>query len=298
MDINEFLNNPENTYYGHGIGLSTKETIESIFNYGLKCKDNKLFWTSIELGSGTKIDDECKGMLKNWPHKKSEIVIIVSLPKKYLIYPNSHFGTDANKEIAYYYMPNITRELLKKYPQLSHTSFVMPEFVAGYYDSINDNFVSNPKYYEKLSDDEQFALFEQVKLNYFNAISSYVDIEDYKELMSNIPSWDFALTDKEVAKFKRKKEETELLAQISPEILNKQLNLPNGRKISAYQYIQAFVLPYIPTSGFITLNNGTKIPILHFIIECIIFDCQERYNGDFVKYLHENVQMTIDLPKR
>ena len=95
----------------------------------------------------------------------------------------------------------------------------------------------------------------------------------------------------EVAIFKRHKEEQDLLAQISPEVLDKKLMLPTGNEISARQYIQTLVLPYIPTSGFITLSNGSQIPVLHFILECVIYDCQNRYNGDFAKYLQDNVQM-------
>ena len=34
-----------------------------------------------------------------------------------------------------------------------------------------------------------------------------------------------------------------------------------------------------------------KISVRHFIMECVIYDCQERYNGDFAKYMQENVRI-------
>lgn len=75
---------------------------------------------------------------------------------------------------------------------------------------------------------------------------------------------------------------------INPELMKKRLKLPNGVEISARQYIQEVVYPYLPSDGIVVLNNGVELSIKQFIEECVIFECQEKYNGDFEKYITEN----------
>lgn len=287
MDFNNILNNPNNIYFGHGTGTEENLVVESIMNNGLRCSHGSLYYTSEVLGIGSQIQENEQEKLRNWPHKESKIVVIVSLPLQYKIIDIAGSGTYNQGDAAYYYTPN---EEVRKAHSLTNSPYVMPEFIIGYYDSRVDSFTPNSRYYENLSQDEQARLFNQVKENYFNIVDEGWGIEQYKEIAQEL-GWSFGLTDAEVAKFKRHKEEQDLLAQISPEVLDKKLMLPTGNEISARQYIQTLVLPYIPTSGFITLNNGSQIPVLHFILECVIYDCQNRYNGDFAKYLQDNVQM-------
>ena len=97
--------------------------------------------------------------------------------------------------------------------------------------------------------------------------------------------------DDELAKFKKQREQKQLLSEISPELLNRKMKLPNGEEIAAEKYLKEIVLPYIPTNGLITLNNGNEIPVSHFLMECVIFDCQQKYNGDFAKYMKECVKL-------
>ena len=80
-----------------------------------------------------------------------------------------------------------------------------------------------------------------------------------------------------------------MFSKIEDDLLNRELSMPDGSKISAYKYIKEVVLPFMPICEYIVLKNGNKLPFSHFIIECIIYDCQERFNGDFSKYLEENV---------
>ena len=284
MDINSVLNNKNNIYYGHGTGMEDETTINSIMNNGLRCSHNYLYFTSVPLGIGGEIGEEEIQMLKSWPHKDSKVVVIVSLPLKYKILDAA--GTYNMGESAYYYIPN--EELRKKYP-LTNSNYVMPEFIMGYYDARIDSFIENPKYYENMKEEDQKVLFEQVKENYFDVIDNGWDIEEYKEVCKEI-GMEFSLTDEEVYKFKRKKEERLLLEQFDKDILEKELLLPNGDKIRTKEYLKELVLPYIPLTGTITLNNGSSIPVTHFILECVIYDCQERYNGDFARYLIENVE--------
>ena len=166
----------------------------------------------------------------------------------------------------------------------------MPEFIVGYYDARNDSFIQNPRYYENLQEHEQNELFNQVKENYFNIINDSWGIEEYKEVLKNL-GWRFGLTEEELKNFQQKKKEFELLSQIPSDLLNRNLKLPNGKQISAKEYIQKIVFSFLPINDYVYLANGVKFPFSHFIMECVMYDCQERYNGDFAKYIQENVRI-------
>lgn len=285
MEINKLLNNTQNMYFGHGIEIEDSEVIQSIMNNGLRCSHGSLYFTSVALGIGSQIPESEQEMLKNWPHKDSKIIVIVSLPLQYKIIELVGTATYNQGDAAYYYIPDeITREKFS----LTNSPYVMPEFIVGYYDARNDSFTSNPRYYENLQEHEQSNLFNKVKENYFNIIDNSWGIEEYKGVIKEL-EWSFGLTEEELKKFQRRKEELKLVSQIPSELLNRNLKLPNGESIPARRYIEEIVIPYLPINDYVYLTNGTKIPISHFIMECVIFDCQERYNGDFAKYIQENV---------
>ena len=68
---------------------------------------------------------------------------------------------------------------------------------------------------------------------------------------------------------------------IRPELLQQKIELPNGARILARQYIQEVVAPHIPSSGkFILKSNGREISATQFIEEAVMFVGQENYNGD------------------
>lgn len=200
VDINTVLSNSKNIYYGHGTGTDDKMIIALIMNNGLRCSHGSLYYTSEILGIGSQIGSETKEMLKNWAHKNSKIIIIVSLPMKYRILDNAGIGTFNLGDAAYYYLPDSDKQ--SKYG-LTNSSYVMPEFVIGYYDANNDEFTFNRKYYEFLSEDEQLALFNKVKQNYFSIIEDSCGIDLYKEIMEELKDsgWRFALTDDELLFF-------------------------------------------------------------------------------------------------
>ncbi len=81
-----------------------------------------------------------------------------------------------------------------------------------------------------------------------------------------------------------------ILKLINPNLLNEKMKLPNGAIISARQYIQEIVFPSLPENGIIMLKNGEFQTAVQFIEECVMFDCQRNYNGDFVKYLYDNTR--------
>lgn len=285
MEINKLLNNNQNMYFGHGTGVEDSEVIRSIMNNGLRCSHGSLYFTSVALGIGSQIPASEQELLKNWLHKDSKIIVIVSLPLQYKIIDLVGTPTYNQADAAYYYIPD---ENTRKKFSLTNSPYVMPEFIVGYYDARNDSFTSNSRYYENLHENEQSKLFDKVKENYFNIIDNGWGIEAYKDVIKEL-GWKFGLTEEEVKKFQRRKEEFELISQIPSELLNRTLKLPNGELIPARQYIEEIVIPYLPINEYVCLINGAKIPISHFIMECVIFDCQERYNGDFDKYMQENV---------
>lgn len=286
MDINQILNNEENIYLGHGTKIEDDYIINSIMENGLRCSHGALYFTTVLLGKGC-IEDESIDLLKKWPHCDSKIVMIISIPNKYKILDVMGSGTYNKGDAAFYYIPN--PEQRNQYG-LTESPYLMPEFVAGYYDARNDTFTSNPKYYENLSKEQQDILFTQVKENYFNVVSQGWNIEEYKEIITDI-GWEFPLSDDEIKSFDNKNKSNAVLAKISPELLSKNLKLPNGEQIRAEKYIQEIVLPFFNNFEYIILSNGVKIPFSHFIMECVIFDCQDRYDGDFSAYVQDNVDV-------
>lgn len=81
-----------------------------------------------------------------------------------------------------------------------------------------------------------------------------------------------------------------IIDTLNPELMKKRMKLPNGAEISAKQYIQEIVYPQLPASGFVILDNGSPLSNKQFIEEGVIFECQEKYNGNFPKYLSERTR--------
>ena len=285
MEIND-LNNQENIYLGHGTKVESEEIIQSIMNNGIRCSHGALYFTTAGLGKGC-IEEEGKELLKKWPHCDSKIVMIVSIPNKFRILDVMGTGTYGKGDAAFYYTPSL--EQREQY-NLTDSPYLMPEFVAGYYDARNDSFTSNPKYYENLSKNEQETLFNQLKENYYNVVTSGWDINEYQEIMSDL-GWEFPLSNTDINNFDTKNKGNEVLATIPSDLLNKNINLPNGSRVTAEKYIQEIVLPFFKNYDYIFLSNGVKIPFSHFLMECVIFDCQERYDGDFSAYVQDNVDI-------
>ena len=285
MEINKILNNTQNMYFGHGTRTEDSKVIQSIMKYGLRCSHGSLYFTSIALGIGSQIAESEQEMFKKWPHNDSKIIVIVSLPLQYKIIDLVGTATYNQGDAAFYYIPD---EVTRKNFSLTNSPYVMPEFIVGYYDTRNDSFTSNPIYYENLQEHEQSNLLNKVKENYFNIIDSSWGIEEYKDAIKEL-GWDFGLTEEELKNFQRRKQELNLMSQLPSELLNRNLKLPNGESMPARRYIEEIVMPYLPITDYVYLTSGTKIPISHFIMECVVYDCQERYNGDFAKYIQENV---------
>lgn len=287
MNINDYLNNPENCYYGHGTGTENQKIINSIIKNGLRCSHGSLYFTSVSFGFGKEITDETKKKMKNWPHKESKIIIVVSLPYKYNIIESADIGTYHKENAAFYYIPD---EETRQSEKLTNSFYIMPEFIVGYYDARTDSFIKNDNYYEQLSHDKQEELFKKVKQNYFDIIDEGCGIDYYQECLKSI-NRDIPLTEDEVKYFKKNKLENKLFSQIGSSAKNIKIKLLNGNEIPLKKYLEEVVFPFIPLDGYIVLKNGNKLPVIHFILECVLYDCQERYYGDFALYLKENVDL-------
>ena len=82
----------------------------------------------------------------------------------------------------------------------------------------------------------------------------------------------------------------DIVEMLNPEVLKQKIELPNGTKISARQYIQEIVAPHIPSNGTYILNNGSQISVKQYIEEFILGEGQEKYKGDISKLLSENTR--------
>ena len=288
VNVNEVLSNKENIYFGHGTGVHGDLLIDSIMLNGLRCSHGSLYNTSIPLGVGGFIPKETIDLLDSWPHLESKIIVIVSYPYKYKIIDTVGLRTYNQGDAAIYYIPS--EENQAKY-NLTNSPYVMPEFVMGYYDNNNKTFINNLKYYEHLPIEEQRILFDKVKENYFNILDNACGIDLYRNLLKNNKDikYYFPFTDEEVNDFKRKKNESVILSNIDNKLLNKMVKSQNGREITFYEYLTKVVFPLFPPKDKVTLINGNTIPYTHFVIECVLYECQEKYNGDFISYINENV---------
>ncbi len=80
---------------------------------------------------------------------------------------------------------------------------------------------------------------------------------------------------------------------INPALMERKMKLPNGAEIPAKQYIQEVVYPQLPKNGVVILDNGAVLPVKQFIEEGVMFECQEKYNGNFPKYMAERTRNNL-----
>lgn len=80
---------------------------------------------------------------------------------------------------------------------------------------------------------------------------------------------------------------------INPALMERKMKLPNGAEISARQYIQEIVCQQLPKNGIVILDNGAVLPVKQFIEEGVMFECQEKYNGDFPRYMAERTRNNL-----
>lgn len=180
--MKEKLSNSQNRYYGHGIGIYDENVVKSIFSNGLRCSHEQLYFTTVELGTGSPtLFEETQDMLNNWEHKGSKQIIIASLPNKYQLMDISGTGLYGKGQSAFY--NNITAEEATNL-NIAPGYYLKPEFIMGMYDTNTKSFLSNPKYYENLNKSQQDNLFNEVKKQYINLIKdSGFTFAEYSEIL-------------------------------------------------------------------------------------------------------------------
>lgn len=82
----------------------------------------------------------------------------------------------------------------------------------------------------------------------------------------------------------------EIVKILKPELLKQKIELPNGTKIPARQYIQEMVAPHIPSNGTYILNDGSQVSAKQYIEEFILGEGQKKYKGNISKLLSENTR--------
>ncbi len=127
---------------GHGTGRSGNSTkvVNSIFNNGLRTKDNSLYYTTIVLSTPTpelkqqysemEIPEptisELKNQLNNWQHQESKKVIIARIPTKYINQMGDQSDRDGEMYGAFY-----TQQI---HEDGKLTNYLNPKFIIGCFD--------------------------------------------------------------------------------------------------------------------------------------------------------------------
>lgn len=108
-----------------------------------------------------------------------------------------------------------------------------------------------------------------------------LDVQDNKQSIRGK-----TIEDKEKRNIKKTPSKVEKIGSIrivdylNPSLMKRMMQLPNGVKIPATQYIQEVVAPHIPASGRFIMKNGAEISAKQFIEKRIMSEGQELYNGD------------------
>ncbi len=220
-DISSSFNNTGNVYYGHGIGADSQEVIDSIFENGLRCSHEQLYFTTIALGEGSdRLFEKTEETMNNWKHKDSKQIIIASLPKEYhLLAPMGTVLYGKGQAAFYNYFSQDEASKLG----IASGYYLKPEFVSGVYDANTHSFTSNEKYYENLPSQEQKKIFEEVKRQYIDLLKGGPwTLEEYAEILKRTSGTQIPLTpeeiataDKEVFEAKKLEEQLQRIAEKS-----------------------------------------------------------------------------------
>jgi len=184
--MNELLNNSQNCYHGHGMNGDNIK-IDSIFDKGLRCSHNTMYFTTDPLGIGGDIDFE---KMNNWPFLKADYMIVIATPINFNIVESSNLYTHEKGFDAFCYD-------YEGDEYSSNGKYVLPELIVGCYNVKEKTFKKNNKYYELLPEEEQKKVFDIIKKNYANIIEDSCGLDYYREIIKNLPGWEFPLTEEE-----------------------------------------------------------------------------------------------------
>lgn len=180
-DISNILNEDGYFCLGHGTGRSgDKEGIvKSIFENGLRTKDNSLYYTSV--GLDTSNIEKLETKLNSWEHCESKNIIIIRIPIKYINVLGDTSDLDGKRYGAF---------MIRKQEGNKIIYYVNPKFIVGYYDVNVHEFKMNDKFEKNLSRDSIETLEKQyrealektkAKLERLNAIMEFGSSKNQKE---------------------------------------------------------------------------------------------------------------------
>lgn len=244
-DIEKKFANQANQYYAHGIGVYDEKVIKSIFENGLRCSHNELYWTVLEFGKGSDtLFKEKEELMNNWEHKGSKHIIIASLPEIFHLLDVKGTPLFQKRHAAFY--NHISQEKANELG-IAPGLYLKPEFIMGMYDANKKDFIVNDRYYENLPEQEQKRVLEEMKQQYIETIENTGwTLEEYKQILDDI-DMEFPLTQEKISNAGKEAEQ-----QID------MVELPNGVKIPEKQYEQEYTTE--ERTDMVELPNGIKIP--------------------------------------
>ena len=122
---------------GHGTGRSSNEVVDSIFDSGLRTKDNSLYYTTIvlstptpelrqqyaEMGIQEPTIDGLKNQFNNWEHQESQKIIIARIPTEYINQMGDRSDRDGEMYGAFYTQ--------RTQPDGKVTNYLDSKFIVG-----------------------------------------------------------------------------------------------------------------------------------------------------------------------
>lgn len=192
--------------YGHGTGRTgnSDEVVDSIFNKGLRTKDNSMYFTTIglstptpelieqykELGLPEPSIENLKKQFNNWQHQNSKKIIIARIPTEYINQMGDRSDGDGEMFGAFY--------IQEMQENGKSTNYLNPKFIVGCFDvekqavRLNKNFerTLSPETIEKLKAGYKIAL-EKTKAR-IDSSSLYVNpnpnIQEEQSVVQSQPS--------------------------------------------------------------------------------------------------------------
>lgn len=154
-DLDDILNEDGYFCLGHGTGRigNSDEVVNSIFNNGLKTKDNSLYYTTI--GLDTSNLEALNIKLETWPHQNSQKIILIRIPIKYINLFGDSADLDGERYGAFY---NEKRSQNGKV-----TYYLEPKYIIGCYDAQKKLVLLNKKFEKDLNNETLHILESKYK---------------------------------------------------------------------------------------------------------------------------------------
>lgn len=154
-NLYSILNEKGYVCLGHGTGRTGNnlDTVQSIFQNGLRTKDNSLYYTAI--GLDTTNIEALRQRLNAWQHQDSQKIILMRLPVEFINMLGDSADLDGEKFGAFY------NEKIS--PDGKITYYLDSKFIIGCYDVQKQSVILNSKFEKILSEDTLRTLREKYK---------------------------------------------------------------------------------------------------------------------------------------